>query len=187
MNSTSLRITSCSAALLLGFLICGCAGPNSNSSTSLAAVSPQDDPDVYENEQGQTVADFNALPEDSKESLAYLSERFNVTAFELDADQDLKSVSIRLSDASNVPWQTAVLAELVLSPGATVFSWVEGEAAASDCQLHAEIGTGGTIRLWCEGDCPPEFPVCSIVTVQLPGGGTRFVCLCKKQVVPVEE
>lgn len=169
-----------SAAVLATLLVGACGTTDSTSKApAMAALNGHElqDPEVYVNEDDQTVAEFSALPGDSGASLAMLAERFNVVGCEFDSEQNLTSATIWLSDTSNVDWESAVLDELVLAPGSTIASWIEGEGPSptGDCQLHVSISPGSTITMSCSGACPPDFPICSLVVLPLPDGSTRIV------------
>lgn len=147
---------------------------SSRSQTSAMAI-------VEDVEVDQQSVQFPAMSAETQQHLALIADRFAVTSFSLDADMGLKSVSIQLVTAENLPWDSLDLREIVLGPNGTVDSWLEADPEAAECQLHAEVSPAGVVTLSCSGDCPEDFPVCSLTPVSLPDGGkTQYVCLCKR-------
>lgn len=136
---------------------------------------------VQDVEVDEESVQFPAMSTETQQHLALIADRFAVTGFSLDADMGLKSVSIQLVTAENLPWTSLDLREIVLGPGGTVDSWLEADPDAAECQLHAEVSPTGVVTLSCAGDCPEDFPVCSLTPVSLPNGGkTQYFCLCKR-------
>lgn len=136
---------------------------------------------VADVEVGEESVQFPAMSAETQEYLALIADRFAVTSFSLDADMGLKSVSIQLVTTENLPWTSLDVREIVLGPGGIVDSWLVADPDAAECQLHAEVSPAGVVTLSCSGDCPEDFPVCSLTPVSLPNGGkTQYFCLCKR-------
>ena len=181
-NGRSMGFLSVSAAAATCVLVSLASCASETSAHQRPLKSPPSAMAIVEDvEVGEESVQFPAMSAETQEHLALIADRFAVTSFSLDADMGLKSVSIQLVTAENLPWTSLDLREIVLDPGGTVDSWLEADPDAAECQLHAEVSPTGVVTLSCAGDCPEDFPVCSLTPVSLPNGGkTQYFCLCKR-------
>lgn len=168
-----------------GLSLVGCAG-RSEPSTGVLATDPGINVVAVSGSFGQdnvTEARIEGLivPQADSAVLDDLVTRVQVTRATFNARGGLTAVTFRLHPDNTDLEGSFAASGIVLDRDGRIVEVVTPDAA-SVAGLVIDI-VNGEASMKCVGDCPPAFPVCSMVKVEV-GDLTRYDCICKAAAQP---